>query len=66
MLEIAMSNRFKRDLKLIAKRGYNMVLLEKVVNTLASREVLEAKYRDHSLTGKYEGFRECHVTWIGY
>lgn len=66
MLEIIMSNRFKRDLKLIAKRGYNMALLEKVVNTLASRKVLEEKYRDHSLMGNYEGFRECHITpdWL--
>lgn len=66
MLEIVMSNRFKRDLKLTVKRGYNMALLEKVVNTLASREVLEAKYRDHPLAGNYEGFRECHITpdWL--
>lgn len=66
MLEIVMSHRFKKDLKLSIKRGYNMALLEKVVNCLAARETLEAKYKDHSLTGNHAGFRECHITpdWI--
>lgn len=61
MLEIVMSNQFKRDLKLIAKRGYNLDLLDEVVNKLANREELPIKNRDHGLTGKYAGFRECHI-----
>lgn len=28
---------------------------------LANGEALEAKYRDHLLTGDYGGFRECHI-----
>ena len=28
---------------------------------LANKETLPEKYRDHNLTGKYAGFRECHV-----
>ena len=40
--EIVSSARFKKDLKLAIKRGYNMNLIETVVNTLASGNVLEA------------------------
>ncbi len=61
MLEIIVSNRFKKDLKLSAKRGYNLKLLEDVVSTLANKEPLEPKFRDHELTGNFKGFRECHI-----
>ena len=61
MLEIILSNRFKKDLKLIAKRGYNLDLLNDVVELLARQEPLPDKNRDHSLTGNYIGYRECHI-----
>ncbi len=61
MLKIRPSNRFKHDLKLIAKRGLDLSLLEDIVNKLASRQPLEQKNKDHALTGEYSGFRECHI-----
>ena len=61
MLEIVLSNRFKKDLKLAHKRGYNLDLLDAVVGQLASGKPLDAKYRDHDLSGDYVGFRECHI-----
>ena len=61
MLDIVLSNQFKKDLKSAQKRGYDLALLSAVVDKLARCETLEAKYRDHNLTGKYAGFRECHV-----
>ena len=66
MLDIVVSNRFKKDLKLAMKRGYNMALLETVVECLASGQLLEKRYQDHLLTGEYVGFRECHITpdWL--
>lgn len=66
MLDIVPSNRFKRDLKIAIKRGYQISLLEDVVNKLAMREPLGERYRDHILTGDYGGFRECHITpdWL--
>ena len=33
MLKIVLSNRFKKDLKLAARRGYNLDLLDQVVET---------------------------------
>ena len=61
MLDIVLSNRFKKDLKLAAKRGYDLDLLDAVVTNLAERRPLAEKYRDHELTGNYSGFRECHI-----
>lgn len=66
MLEIVPSNRFRKDLKLAIRRGYNIALLEDVVNRLAAGEALDEKHKDHLLTGDYGGFRECHITpdWL--
>ncbi len=66
MLDIVSSNRFKKDLKLAIKRGYNIKLLDNVVNQLAMQIKLEEKYKDHELTGDFKGFRECHITpdWL--
>ena len=49
------TNRFSKDLKLIKKRGYNLKLLEKVVEILINREKLSVK-------NKYLGYRECCIT----
>ena len=61
MLEVVLSNRFKKDLKLAAKRGCDLSLLESIVARLAAQQPLPEKNRDHDLTGDYIGFRECHI-----
>ena len=60
-LDIVLSNRFRKDLKLAKKRGLDLDLLDKVVTTLATTQVLDEKYRDHPLSGDYARFRECHI-----
>ena len=59
--EIKLSTRFKKDYKLIQKRGNDINLLKKVVAILANGEQLPEKYSDHALTGNYKGYRECHI-----
>lgn len=61
MLTIKYHSKFKRDIKLAKKRGYDLTLLEDVINILANNSPLPAKYCDHLLTGKYRSFRECHI-----
>ncbi len=61
MLTLALTGKFKKDLKLAKKRGLNLTLLQNVLDTLLVEEPLTAKYRDHALTGDYIGFRECHI-----
>ena len=57
---------FKKDYKRIVKRGYDMRLLEKVIELLANQKPLPEKNRDHQLSGDYAGCRECHITpdWL--
>ena len=59
--EIRFTGQFKKDLKLAKKQGKNLDKLFDVVERLANGEVLEAKYRDHDLSGDYKGCRECHI-----
>ena len=66
MLKIKFLNSFKKDYKRIVKRGYDIALLENVIRMLADGETLPAKYRDHTLTGNYSSYRECHIApdWL--
>ena len=61
MLKIRYSNQFKKDYKLIKKRGYNIEKLKEVINLLVQDKRLPVKYREHYLTGNYKGFKECHI-----
>ena len=59
--EIQFTNQFKRDLKLAKKQNKNLDKLFDVINILANGDTLDVKYKDHDLTGKYKGTRECHI-----
>ena len=61
MLEVMATARFKKDMKLVLKRGLNAQRLWDVVTLLRQQLPLPDQYRDHSLTGDYAGFRECHI-----
>lgn len=55
------TSQFKKDLKTIQRRGYNLSLLTEVIKMLAEGKMLPAKNRDHSLSGVFSGCRECHI-----
>ena len=61
MLEISFTGQFKKDYKLCKKRGYNIKLLQEVIDTLAIPEELPIKNRDHNLSGNHVNKRECHI-----
>ena len=60
------TSRFRKDLKRIQKRGYDLSLLNAIIKKLANGEQLPEKNRDHNLSGDYSGCRECHITpdWL--
>lgn len=66
MLKVRYSSRFKKDFKLVIRRGYNISLFEEVLTLLREEKTLPEKYNDHALKGEYTGHRECHITpdWI--
>ena len=59
-------NRFKKDIKRLQKRGKNMDKLKVVIDKLLENQELEPKYKDHALTGNWNGYRDCHIEpdWI--
>ncbi len=59
--EVKFTTKFKKDLKLAKKQGRNTDKLLEIIERLANGEPLEAKYRDHDLSGDYQGCRECHI-----
>ena len=61
MLQLETTGQFRKDYKRVKKRGYDMDLLENVIQSLLEERLLAEKYHDHPLTGNYTGFRECHV-----
>ena len=61
MLKPFPSNRFRRDVKIAAKRGLDVEILKKVVGLLENEIPLPERFRDHALTGDWAGFRECHL-----
>lgn len=60
------SNRFKKELNKIIKRGYDKTLIMEVISLLANGVELPQKNKDHALKGDYNGYRECHITpdWL--
>ncbi len=61
MYGIKRTGQFKKDLKLAITRGYNISLLQIVVDKLSNGKQLEEKYKDHDLQGNWKGYRECHI-----
>ncbi len=61
MYQVKFTTSYKKSYKLMKKRGLDLSLLDNVVDTLRQGKELAEKYRDHALTGNFQGFRECHI-----
>ncbi len=59
--KVILSRRYRTALKRFSRRENFSRLLERIINVLARGEKLDAKYRDHQLTGELQGYRECHI-----
>ena len=64
MRKIERSAAFRRDIKREGK-GSNLatlnVVLPEILASLSNDIPLSAKYKDHSLTGNWGGYRSCHI-----
>lgn len=64
MRAIDRATSFKRDYKREAKGQHRTTMdavLTPVLVALVTDQVLDAKYRDHDLSGDWAGYRECHI-----
>ena len=66
LYEVKKTNQFKKDYRLAKRRGQNLTLLQEIILKLANGQTLPDKNYDHTLTGEWKGYRECHVTpdWL--
>lgn len=56
------SKQFRKSFKKIKKhKNFKFEIFEYVVRELSSGRKLEAKFKDHELSGKYLGYRDCHI-----
>jgi mRNA interferase YafQ len=61
MLTADYTGQFRKDYILVIKRGYDITLLDSVIQDLVNERPLDAKYKDHPLYGNYKDYRECHI-----
>ncbi len=61
MLKPGYKTSFKRDFKLIKKRGKDIKKLYDIISDLISQKPLAKKHLDHPLKGEYKDCRECHI-----
>lgn len=64
MRTIERASAFKRDYKREAKGQHRATLdseLKPVLVALLTDQPLDARYRDHDLTGNWVNYRECHL-----
>ena len=59
--ELLKTSRFKAGVKLARKRGLDISLLENVIEKLRLDKPLDAKHRNHELSGSFKGVWECHI-----
>jgi mRNA interferase YafQ len=66
MYRVRRTSAFKKDLKRLIRQRKDLAEMYEVVDELAAGKALDAKYLDHSLTGNWKGFRDCHIApdWV--
>jgi mRNA interferase YafQ len=61
MRSIRRDTQFKKDVKLLLKRGKDMNKLKEIIDLLFQSKELPARTRDHQLKGTLKDCRECHI-----
>jgi mRNA interferase YafQ len=64
MRRIEYTGQFRRDFKREAKGRHRQTVgaeLDAVLCALINDQVLDARYRDHSLIGEWKDHRDCHI-----
>jgi mRNA interferase YafQ len=61
MLDIVLTNQFKKDYVLTEKRRKDMSRIREVMSLIVEQQTLPPQYHNHLLRGDYEGKSECHI-----
>jgi mRNA interferase YafQ len=60
-LNLVYTSQFKKDFKRVSKQGKDLEKLEFIIETLLSKKILDPKFKDHPLSGKWKNHRDCHI-----
>jgi len=60
-VRIIYTNQFKKDYKRVQKQNKDVKKLRIVIDKLVAKEKWDPRYRDHTLSGNWKGFRDCHL-----
>jgi mRNA interferase YafQ len=61
MYSLNFTSRFKKDVKLMKRRGYDMNLLKECIITLEGVGELSKEYQPHKLSGNFQDYWEAHL-----
>ncbi|MEA3496321.1 MAG: type II toxin-antitoxin system YafQ family toxin [Bacteroidota bacterium] len=61
MYQLVFTNKFRKDVKLLQKRGYDMNLLKNSIRKLEESGALPSENKPHKLAGEYSGYWEAHL-----
>lgn len=61
MYSLDYTGKFKKDLKLCQKRGYDMNLIREVIVFMEEHGQAPEENKPHKLQGKLLGYWECHI-----
>lgn len=62
MYQLEYSTQFKKDFKKITKMSIQDIIeVGHLISSLQQGETLVKKYVDHSLSGNWSGYRDCHI-----
>ncbi len=61
MLKLRETNRFKKDLKRMKKRGKSFDRYREIITCLIDEQNLPGYFRAHKLTGEWADFSEGHI-----
>ena len=61
MFKLAFSGQFKKDVKTLLRRNYDMELLKHILIQLENTGSLDSSFKPHHLSGKYSGYWEAHI-----
>jgi mRNA interferase YafQ len=61
MFSPAYTGQFEQDLKRLRRSGHDLSLLKAVLTKLIAGERLTRDFKDHNLSGSWQGRWECHI-----
>ena len=66
MLHPIYTKAFRKQFKLMEKRGMKMAKLREVMDMIINEQPLPPKYCNHPLQGEWEGAFDCHIQgdWV--